>query len=256
MIRPLLIVTSLVTLAACTQAPAAISMRGSENFGRDGASQNTFAYRSPVETPQSAPAPTYSQTAFSAPTQTTAPLGSSIDVSELAPAAGTPEPQKVASAEPAPVNAWTSKPRTESTFTAKPAASGDEAKYIWPVASKNVTSAFGSKGTGKANEGINIAADEGEPVWAAADGEVVYSASTLKGYGNMVLVKHAGGKTTTYAHLARSSVEKYDRVKKGDIVGYVGSTGNVKSPQLYFAVREGTQAVDPQKVVDRKVAGL
>jgi murein DD-endopeptidase MepM/ murein hydrolase activator NlpD len=106
------------------------------------------------------------------------------------------------------------------------------------------------------NDGVNIASVEGEPVWAAADGEVVYVGNELKGYGNMVLIKHSGSKTTSYAHLNRATVDKYDRVKQGDIIGYVGSTGNVKSSQLHFAIRDGTKPVDPKKYLSTKVAGL
>jgi len=162
-----------------------------------------------------------------------------------------PAPAKEAKADEAvPVNAWTKKPRNAASFKTS------KAGYIWPVSSHNVTTSFGSSGKSKDNEGINIASSEGEPVWAAADGEVVYSDAKMKGYGNMVIVKHAGGKSTTYAHLSRSSVDKYDRIKQGDIIGYVGSTGSVKTPQLFFSMRDGTQAIDPQKYLDRKVAGL
>jgi murein DD-endopeptidase MepM/ murein hydrolase activator NlpD len=104
------------------------------------------------------------------------------------------------------------------------------------------------------NDGINIASSEGEPVWAAADGEVVYVGNELQGYGNMVLIRHDGNRSTTYAHLNRATVDKYDRVKQGDIIGYVGSTGNVKQPQLHFAVREGKNPVDPRKYLARSLA--
>lgn len=125
---------------------------------------------------------------------------------------------------------------------------------MWPVNSRKILSEFGPKGKGKINDGVNIASAEGEPVWAAADGEVLYVGNELQGYGNMVLIKHNGNKTTTYAHLNRFTVDKYDRVKQGDIIGYVGNSGNVKEPQLHFAVREGKDPVDPLKLVKRDVA--
>ena len=93
-------------------------------------------------------------------------------------------------------------------------------------------------------------------MWASADGEVVYVGDELKGYGNMVMLKHKGGKISTYAHLSRVHVEKYDRIKQGDILGYVGSTGNVKEPQLYFSLREGKTPMDPNTVLNQNVAGL
>lgn len=133
-------------------------------------------------------------------------------------------------------------------------AADANSNLMWPVSSHKVVSGFGPKGGGKVNEGINIASAEGEPVWAAADGEVVYVGNEIQGYGNMILVKHPGGKTTTYANLSRANVDKYDRVKQGDIIGYVGSTGNVKSPQLHFAVRDGKEALDPMKYLSRSVA--
>ncbi|MBY0408358.1 MAG: peptidoglycan DD-metalloendopeptidase family protein, partial [Rickettsiales bacterium] len=138
----------------------------------------------------------------------------------------------------------------------KPAAKADSGSFMWPVNSKKVISTFGPKGSGKANDGVNIASANGEPVWAAADGEVVYVGNELKGYGNMVLIKHSGDKSTTYAHLSRSAVDKYDRVKQGDIIGYVGSTGNVKEAQLHFAVRDGKSPVDPVKFLKQNVASL
>lgn len=281
--QPLLIVSSLIALTACTQPAAPIAMRGQESFTKDGsfsvASNTSMA--APVQSVSNAAPFSF---ASNAPTQSTAPLGSSIGVSDLEPAAGkaeakieakpepkaepkqeakflTPpepktaaktEPKQVLSAEAAPVNAWTKKPRDTASFVSdKPAKA---TQYIWPVASHEVTTPFG--GNGKANDGINIAAGNGEPVWAAADGEVLYADSKMQGYGKMVIVKHAGGKTTTYAHLARYAVEKYDRVKQGDIIGYVGATGSAKTPQLYFSMRDGTKAIDPQKYLDRNVAGL
>jgi len=130
----------------------------------------------------------------------------------------------------------------------------EAAAFMWPVNGKHIISAFGPKGNGKTNDGINIAASEGEPVWASADGEVVYVGNELQGYGNMVLIKHSGNKTTAYAHLNRPTVDKYDRVKQGDIIGYVGTTGNVKEPQLHFAIRDGKDPVDPAKYLSRSVA--
>ncbi len=135
-------------------------------------------------------------------------------------------------------------------------ATRENGAFMWPVSGKKVISTFGAKGGGKVNDGINIASAEGEPVWAAADGEVLYVGNELKGYGNMVIIKHAGDKNTTYAHLSSSGVDKYDRVKQGDIIGYVGSTGSVKTPQLHFAIRDGKEPVDPQKFMNRSVAGL
>jgi murein DD-endopeptidase MepM/ murein hydrolase activator NlpD len=142
---------------------------------------------------------------------------------------------------------------SKAVTVAKPVVSSG---YIWPVSSKKIISTYGPKGKGRTNDGVNIASSQGEPVWAVADGEVVYVGNELKGYGNMVLIKHSGNQSTTYAHLSRPNVDKYDRVRQGDIIGYVGNTGNVKEPQLHFAVREGKDPIDPVKFMKQKVAAL
>jgi murein DD-endopeptidase MepM/ murein hydrolase activator NlpD len=284
------LLATLLASAACSQTPAPVDLKGHNIYGRNGAVETGRAYSenrnynynpSPFYKSYE-PAPVYSNTPKPVVSQSTTQSAAvqSIGVSDLAP------PPKAASSTPAvksaSVNQWTGKPRVvaseskvqktaevklirddkpvdqldrviASEDTARPAPS---AGLMWPVASKKVISSFGPKGHGKVNDGINIASGEGEPIWAAADGEVVYVGNELQGYGNMVLIKHAGGKTTTYAHMGSATVDKYDRVKQGDIIGYVGATGNVKNPQLHFAVRNGKNVVDPQKYLNSNVAGL
>lgn len=236
-----LILSSIALLAACTQPPARVVMKGSQDYRRPGDGYHTrggYYDGSSSSSDDQGYAPVYTG---SQRTDSTAGIGGGIQVSDLS----APQEQQQASIDNSSTNnPWTNQPRGTPTDIT-PSAAG----YIWPIESQKVVSSYGSKGSGKVNEGINIAAEQGEPVWAAADGEVVYADSSLKGYGNMVLVKHKGGNTTTYAHLSRKVVEKYDRVKQGDIIGYVGATGNVSSPQLYFAVREGAEAVDPKKYI-------
>ncbi len=118
-------------------------------------------------------------------------------------------------------------------------------KFSWPVRG-TVVSKFGPKSGGLYNDGINIKAKEGTEVKASEDGVVAYVGNELKGYGNLVIVKHAGGWITAYAHLAKSSVTRGAKVSKGQKIGTVGSTGNVTSPQLYFGLRKGRDAVNPQ----------
>ena len=170
---------------------------------------------------------------------------------DIQPAGKTTSSPQLAAEVSAPAPHEKTVAQLDSAMT-KPASSS----FMWPVGSKKVISSFGPKGNGKVNDGINIAAAEGEPVWAAADGEVVYTGNELAGYGNMVLIKHAGGKSTTYAHLSRITVDKYERIKQGDIIGYVGATGNAKKPQLHFAIRDGKEPLDPTKYLSTKVAGL
>lgn len=117
--------------------------------------------------------------------------------------------------------------------------------FSWPVKGQ-IVSKFGPKSGGLYNDGINIKAREGAEVKASEDGVVAYVGNELKGYGNLVIVKHSGGWITAYAHLANSSVKRGDKVVKGKKIGTVGATGNVTSPQLYFGLRKGRDAVNPQ----------
>jgi murein DD-endopeptidase MepM/ murein hydrolase activator NlpD len=118
----------------------------------------------------------------------------------------------------------------------------------WPVAG-HVIAAFGSYGNGERNDGINIAANLGEPIHAAAAGTVTYAGNELKGYGNLVLIRHDDGYVTAYAHAQNISVNRGDRVEKGQIIGTAGETGDVTSPQLHFEIRRGVQPVDPKPLL-------
>ena len=80
---------------------------------------------------------------------------------------------------------------------------------------------------------------------AAEDGVVAYAGNELKGYGNLVLVRHANGFVTAYAHASEVMVKRGDQVKRGQIIAKAGQTGNVSSPQLHFEIRKGATPVDP-----------
>jgi murein DD-endopeptidase MepM/ murein hydrolase activator NlpD len=124
----------------------------------------------------------------------------------------------------------------------------DEPDFVWPVQGP-VVSSFGPKGQGLSNDGVNIAAPKGAPVIAAAGGTVVYAGNEMKGFGNLVLIRHADGWVTAYAHLDRILVSKDSVVAKGDMIGTVGKTGNVPSPQLHFEIRHQSKPLDPTSVV-------
>lgn len=124
-----------------------------------------------------------------------------------------------------------------------PARSSD--KFIWPV-NGPVVSSFGPKKGGLHNDGINIKAPKGAPVRAAENGTVAYADNRLKGFGNLVLVRHADGWMTAYAHMDKLMVRRGDTLRRGQTVGTVGRTGSVDSPQLHFEVRKGTEALDPE----------
>jgi murein DD-endopeptidase MepM/ murein hydrolase activator NlpD len=105
---------------------------------------------------------------------------------------------------------------------------------------------YGPGANGTQNDGINIAAALGTPVLAASDGVVAYAGNELRGFGNLILLKHADGWTTAYAHCESISVKRGDRVKRGQPIARVGATGAVSEPQLHFELRRGTRALDPQ----------
>ncbi len=127
-------------------------------------------------------------------------------------------------------------------------------KFHWPVKGP-VILGYGPKANGLHNDGINIKAPRGTPVRAAENGVVAYVGNELRGFGNLVLIKHDGGWVTAYAHTDRILVRRGDKVRRGQTIGRVGSTGNVASPQLHFEVRKGTQAVDPTRLLARQTAG-
>jgi murein DD-endopeptidase MepM/ murein hydrolase activator NlpD len=123
-------------------------------------------------------------------------------------------------------------------------ATGALPTFRWPVRGKVITS-YGAKTNGKANDGINLAVPEGTPVKAAEDGVVAYSGNELKGYGNLVLVRHTNGYVTAYAHASELLVKRGDTIKRGQIIAKSGQSGEVGSPQLHFEIRKGSSPVDP-----------
>ena len=125
-----------------------------------------------------------------------------------------------------------------------PASSGKG--FLWPVRGK-VVSGFGPKAKGLHNDGVNISAPRGAPVRAAENGVIAYAGNELRGFGNLLLVKHDNGWITAYAHTQDVAVKRGQRVKKGQVIAHVGSTGNVTTPQLHFELRRGKSDVDPVK---------
>lgn len=123
-------------------------------------------------------------------------------------------------------------------------ATGALPTFRWPVRGKVITS-YGAKTNGKANDGINLAVPEGTPVKAAEDGVVAYSGNELKGYGNLVLVRHSNGYVTAYAHASELLVKRGDTIKRGQVIAKSGQSGEVGSPQLHFEIRKGSTPVDP-----------
>jgi len=158
---------------------------------------------------------------------------------KMAAASASPQSARLAQATPTP----------EDTAAAAAPVKASEATgalptFRWPVRGKVITT-YGAKTNGKSNDGINLAVPEGTPVKAAEDGVVAYSGNELKGYGNLVLVRHSNGYVTAYAHASELLVKRGDTIKRGQIIAKSGQSGEVGSPQLHFEIRKGSTPVDP-----------
>lgn len=118
--------------------------------------------------------------------------------------------------------------------------------FLWPVRGRLLAS-FGEQAKGLQNDGINIAAARGTPIQAAENGVVAYAGNELRGFGNLLLIRHSDGYMTAYAHCDTLLVKRGDTVRRGQPVARVGSTGSVTEPQLHFEVRKSGQPVDPER---------
>jgi murein DD-endopeptidase MepM/ murein hydrolase activator NlpD len=118
-------------------------------------------------------------------------------------------------------------------------------KFIYPVNGK-IISEFGDVRNGVKNDGINISAKKGSAIKTTASGKVVYVGNALKGYGNLIVIKHENNWLSAYAHNDEVYITKNQEVKQGEVIATVGVTGDVETSQLYFSLRKGRQAVDPK----------
>ena len=128
-------------------------------------------------------------------------------------------------------------------------AAAGRGRFVWPVRGETLAK-FGEQGVDRRNDGLDIKSPEGAPVRAAAAGEVVYAGNQVPGFGNLVLVKHADGWVTAYAHLDRASVAMRQTVAQGQEIGLVGMTGGVPEPELHFEVRYAAAPTDKAKPID------
>lgn len=207
---------TLLIVNGCTQQPAHIEYKGSQFFGRE----HEVALDSGAHETYSPDSERY-KPGFTHPVAPAAVPA--VTIAEL------PPPTSAPAALQSP------------TTTAE-----NKSQFIWPVSGGKIVSHFGLKPDGKTNDGINIAVPEGEPVYAAAAGKVVFAGNQLKDYGNMVILRHESGWMSAYAHLRDIAVKKGSLIKQNDRIGTVGMTGGVKTPQLHFALREGKKSVDPE----------
>ncbi|MCA6114016.1 peptidoglycan DD-metalloendopeptidase family protein [Bradyrhizobium sp. WSM 1738] len=179
------------------------------------------------------------QPVAAAPAQPAAPVAA--PAAKMAAAGGPPQSARLASAT---TNIVEEKPAAEAASVKPSEATGALPTFRWPVRGKVITS-YGAKTNGKSNDGINVAVPEGTPVKAAEDGVVAYSGNELKGYGNLILVRHSNGYVTAYAHASELLVKRGDTIKRGQIIAKSGQSGEVGSPQLHFEIRKGSSPVDP-----------
>jgi murein DD-endopeptidase MepM/ murein hydrolase activator NlpD len=195
----------------------------------------------------SAPSPTPVQPPPAQP-PTVQPIAPPTPVSPP-PTSAAPRPTPAPSPAPAP------SPPPEQSASLPPAGvpARGEAHFMWPVEGR-VIAHYGPAASGTHNDGINIAAPTGTPVLAADAGTVAYAGNELRGYGNLILIKHANGWMTAYAHNSVLLVKRGDKVRRGQAIARVGATGTVSEPQLHFEVRKGTRALDPTEYLAPRAA--
>ena len=161
------------------------------------------------------------------------PAQKTASAASPAPSAAKPETSRIAKVDPAPVAAEPAKASTTAADAANP-------EFRWPARGR-IIQAFKPGG----NDGINIAVPEGTSVKAAESGVVAYAGNELKGYGNLILIRHPNGFVSAYANTSDIEVKRGETVKRGQIIAKSGQSGNVASPQLHFELRKGTTPVDP-----------
>lgn len=147
----------------------------------------------------------------------------------------------------------TPKPAPSATSNA-PALTSDQAlpqpgpmsgqRFRWPVTGR-IISSFGTRADGSHNDGIDLAAPQGTPIKSAENGVVAYAGDELKGYGNLVLIRHANNWVSAYAHAEKLLVKRGQRVRRGQVIALVGATGDVNRPELHFELRKGARPVNP-----------
>lgn len=230
----LMILTTLM-LSACSQEHmAAVEDKGNTRYGREMAMATpTYSRWNPA--PEN-PATDYK---YSGSSDYSAGSGvDSVSSSELAPPS-----QKTAM-----VSEGVAQPAILVSNQLAQAPSGSAAiGWQWPV--------DGHAPYRQAQGGIVIEAPEGTPVRAAAAGEVIYEGQGAGGFGQMAILRHADGSMTSYAHAQEIIVSKGDTLQQGDLIGYVGRTGNAPTPQLHFAMRRGGESINPTTILPQQMAG-
>ncbi|MFN7451301.1 MAG: M23 family metallopeptidase [Alphaproteobacteria bacterium] len=223
-----LMILTTIMLSACSQESLAqLEDKGNFYYGRD-AARSTYAAANPAS---GSPNTFYQDSANS--TYANDARVSAVESADLAPL-----PSKSG--------------QTVIPVAATPAAAAPEAgialRWQWPIA--------GRVDYQQMKNGLVIEAPEGTPIYAAADGEVVFDGMDAVGFGRVAILRHADGSMTSYAHAQEILVSKGDKVDQGDLIGYVGRTGDATSPQLHFGMKRQGHAVNPMDVLPQQVAAL
>lgn len=152
----------------------------------------------------------------------------------------TPEPTPIPPTTPPTSGAATATPKPPASTPTDTAAPNIGVTLAWPTRNTNVITSF----DGVRSKGIAIAGKEGDPVYASADGRVMYAGSGLRGYGNLVLIKHNNTLLTVYAHNSALLVKEGQNVKKGQQIASMGKT-DADRVKLHFEVRRNGKTVNP-----------
>ncbi len=210
--------------------------------------------RTTVTTP--APRPAGSTTTAQAPASPPPTTGLPSAPRPYTPSGSTPSttysrPSAPVSALPMTPPSAPSRPIIESSAppTEAEIAAAGRGRFVWPLRG-DMINAYGPKGPGQRFDGLDIRAPVGTPVKAAAAGDVVYAGNQVPGFGNLVLIKHADGWVTAYAHLSTTSVKMRQAIAQGEQLGTVGQTGDAPEPMLHFEVRFAPTPKDKAKPVD------
>jgi len=120
------------------------------------------------------------------------------------------------------------------------------ASFRWPVKGR-IIAKFGERKNGGANDGIDISVPLGTPIKASENGTVIYAGSELQDFGKLILLSHAGGWVSAYAHASNTMVKRGDKVRRGQVIAKSGKSGNATVPKLHFELRKNSNPVNPLK---------
>ena len=226
-------------------APMPQAPRAPEVIGSQAARPPQTIFTAPASPSAPTPAPATAQAATQPPTVTPQPSGIK-DSPQVISLDGPPKSTATAT-QPSSAPGTLTPPQAVPLTPVAPQASAEPTpggRFPWPVRGR-VLASYGNAPGGGHNDGINIGAPLGTPVKAIDSGTVVYSGNEVKGYGNILLVRHANGWISAYAHLGDVAVKQGDTIAAGQVIAKVGSTGGVGEPQLHFELRRGQKPVNP-----------